>query len=100
MHDELYVYAFAGISDVAEAYLAATKGASSGSQVSQKSIQEKANMYSENLHADHSTAVGKIQDGLQDGQDSSQPQCLLLEFLDANLQLVFSFLFFFSPRCK
>ncbi|XP_016476873.1 uncharacterized protein LOC107798405 [Nicotiana tabacum] len=54
-----------GISDVAEAYVAATKGASSGSQVSQKSIQEKANVYSENLRSDHSTAVGKIQDGLQ-----------------------------------
>lgn len=54
-----------GVSDVAEAYLAATKGASSGSQDSQKSIQEKACVYSGNLRADHSTAIGKIQDGIQ-----------------------------------
>uniref|UniRef100_A0A0V0HNX0 Putative ovule protein n=1 Tax=Solanum chacoense TaxID=4108 RepID=A0A0V0HNX0_SOLCH len=54
-----------GISDVAEAYLVATKGASSGSQDSQKSIQEKANVYSRNLRADHSTAIDKIQDGIQ-----------------------------------
>ncbi|XP_060178131.1 uncharacterized protein LOC132608076 [Lycium barbarum] len=53
------------ISDVAEAYLAAIKGASSGSQDRQKSIQEKANLYSRNLHADHSTSIGKIQDGIQ-----------------------------------
>ncbi|XP_049401319.1 uncharacterized protein LOC125865172 [Solanum stenotomum] len=54
-----------GISDVAEAYLVATKGASSGSQDSQKSIQEKANVYSRNLRADRSTAIDKIQDGIQ-----------------------------------
>ncbi|KAK4377257.1 hypothetical protein RND71_003553 [Anisodus tanguticus] len=54
-----------GISDVAEAYLAAIKGASSGSQDSQKSIQEKANVYSGNLRADHNTATDKIQDGIQ-----------------------------------
>ncbi|KAG5581588.1 hypothetical protein H5410_052215, partial [Solanum commersonii] len=54
-----------GISDVAEAYLVATKGASSGSQDSQKSIQETANVYSGNLRADHSTAIDKIQDGIQ-----------------------------------
>ncbi|CAI9104399.1 OLC1v1003061C1 [Oldenlandia corymbosa var. corymbosa] len=55
-----------GISDVAEAYLAAIKGASSDShEVPQNSIQEKASSFSENLRADHSTALGKIQDGLQ-----------------------------------
>lgn len=50
---------------MAEAYLVATKGASSGSQDSQKSIQETANVYSGNLRADHSTAIDKIQDGIQ-----------------------------------
>ncbi|KAJ8533656.1 hypothetical protein K7X08_006980 [Anisodus acutangulus] len=50
------------LSDVAEAYLAAIKGASSGSQDSQKSIQEKANVYSGDLRAEHNTAIGKIQD--------------------------------------
>ncbi|XP_016475034.2 uncharacterized protein LOC107796745 [Nicotiana tabacum] len=55
-----------GISEVAEAYLAAVKGVSADSQeVPQKSIQEKANAYADNLRADHSTAMGKIQDGLQ-----------------------------------
>ncbi|XP_060168301.1 uncharacterized protein LOC132599101 [Lycium barbarum] len=55
-----------GISEVAEAYLAAVKGVSADShEVPQKSIQEKANAYAENLHAAHTTAVGKIQDGLQ-----------------------------------
>ncbi|XP_038682591.1 uncharacterized protein LOC119983017 [Tripterygium wilfordii] len=56
-----------GISDVAEAYLAAIKATSVDSQevVPQKSIQEKANVYSENLTADKNIAVAKIQDGLQ-----------------------------------
>ncbi|MCD7448040.1 hypothetical protein HAX54_037354 [Datura stramonium] len=52
---------FLGISDVTEAYLAASKGA----QDSQKSIQEKANVYSGSLRADLSTAICKIQDGIQ-----------------------------------
>ncbi|KAG8368309.1 hypothetical protein BUALT_Bualt15G0032200 [Buddleja alternifolia] len=56
-----------GISDVAEAYLAAIKSAASDSQevVPQKSVQEKASAFTEHLRADHSTAVGKVQDGLQ-----------------------------------
>ncbi|XP_047251080.1 uncharacterized protein LOC107840349 isoform X2 [Capsicum annuum] len=55
-----------GITEVAEAYLAAVRGVSADSpEVPQKSIQEKANAYAENLRAAHSTAVGKIQDGLQ-----------------------------------
>ncbi|XP_038706988.1 uncharacterized protein LOC120002338 [Tripterygium wilfordii] len=56
-----------GISDVAEAYLAAIKAASADSQevIPQKSFQEKANVYSENLRADQNTAVAKMQDGLQ-----------------------------------
>uniref|UniRef100_A0A5B6YY55 DUF7798 domain-containing protein n=1 Tax=Davidia involucrata TaxID=16924 RepID=A0A5B6YY55_DAVIN len=55
-----------GISDVAEAYLAAIKGATADSHevLPQKSIQEKANTFSDNLRADQTTAVGKIQDGL------------------------------------
>ncbi|KAK4340279.1 hypothetical protein RND71_041741 [Anisodus tanguticus] len=53
-----------GISEVAEAYLAAVKGVSDSHEVPQKSIQEKANAYAENLRAAHSTAIGKIQDGL------------------------------------
>ncbi|CAN4112288.1 unnamed protein product [Withania somnifera] len=55
-----------GISEVAEAYLAAVRSVSADSpEVPGKSIQEKANTYVENLRAAHSTAVGKIQDGLQ-----------------------------------
>ncbi|XP_058215050.1 uncharacterized protein LOC131326322 [Rhododendron vialii] len=56
-----------GIVDVAEAYAAAIKGASAESQelLPQKSIQEKADSFSENLRSDRTTAVGKIQDGLQ-----------------------------------
>ncbi|EXB63670.1 hypothetical protein L484_027013 [Morus notabilis] len=56
-----------GISDVAEAYMAAIKGASAESHeaLPQKSIQEKANTFSVHLRADQTTAVGKIQDGLQ-----------------------------------
>ncbi|KAL3515240.1 hypothetical protein ACH5RR_022142 [Cinchona calisaya] len=56
-----------GISDVAEVYLAAIKGASSDSHevLPKNSIQEKANSFSENIRTDHSTALGKVQDGLQ-----------------------------------
>lgn len=55
-----------GISDVAESYSAAIKSASAESQgLPQKSIQEKASSFVEHLRGDHSTAVGKIQDGLQ-----------------------------------
>ncbi|KAK9286813.1 hypothetical protein L1049_015218 [Liquidambar formosana] len=56
-----------GISDVAEAYLAAIKGATADSHeaLPQTSIQEKANAVSKHLQADQITAVGKIQDGLQ-----------------------------------
>ncbi|KAJ7946013.1 BAT2 domain protein [Quillaja saponaria] len=56
-----------GISDVAEAYLAAIKGASSDSHevLPQNSIQEKANTFSQHLRADQTTAIDKIQDGLQ-----------------------------------
>lgn len=56
----------AGISEVAEAYLAAIKGASAEShEVPQTSIQDKANGFSERLRVDQTTAVGKIHDGLQ-----------------------------------
>ena len=56
-----------GISDVAEAYAAAIKNASNESQeaLPQTLIQEKANAFSEHLRVDRTTAVGKIQDGLQ-----------------------------------
>ncbi|KAL2254690.1 uncharacterized protein LOC105169582 [Sesamum indicum] len=56
-----------GISDVAEAYLAAIKTAASEAQevLPQKAVQEKTGAYAERLRADHSTAVGKLQDGLQ-----------------------------------
>ncbi|KAK4401603.1 hypothetical protein Sango_0901000 [Sesamum angolense] len=49
-----------GISDVAEAYLAAIKTAASDSQelLPQKSVQEKTGAYAERLRADHTTAVG------------------------------------------
>ncbi|KAA8536157.1 hypothetical protein F0562_028635 [Nyssa sinensis] len=48
-----------GISDVAEAYLAAIKGATADSHevLPQKSIQEKANTFFENLRADQTTAI-------------------------------------------
>ncbi|XWS67981.1 hypothetical protein CRYUN_Cryun04dG0051000 [Craigia yunnanensis] len=56
-----------GISDVAEAYLAAIKSATADSHeaLPQASIQEKANSLSEHLRGDQTTAVSKIQDGLQ-----------------------------------
>lgn len=57
---------FSGISDVAEAYIAAIKGASAESQevLPQTSMQEKANSFSEHLRDDQTTALSKIQDGL------------------------------------
>ncbi|XP_052201977.1 uncharacterized protein LOC127807854 [Diospyros lotus] len=55
-----------GISEVAEAYTAAIKGATSDPKdVLQKPVQEKANTFTSNIRADCTTAVGKIQDGLQ-----------------------------------
>lgn len=56
-----------GISDVTEAYLAAMKGASADSLevLPQTPIQGKANTFTEHLRSDQSTAVDKIQDGLQ-----------------------------------
>ena len=67
----IYIFNFfflnPGISDVAEAYVAAMKGASAESHetLPETSIQEKANAFSEHLRTDQTTAVGKIQDGLQ-----------------------------------
>jgi len=56
-----------GISDVAEAYQAAIKAVTTESQsvVPHASVQEKANAFSENLRADQTTAVCKIQEGMQ-----------------------------------
>ncbi|KAJ4827424.1 hypothetical protein Tsubulata_011073 [Turnera subulata] len=56
-----------GISDVAEAYAAAIKSATADSHenLPHKSIQEKANAFSELLRSDKTAAVCKIQDGLQ-----------------------------------
>ncbi|KOM46195.1 hypothetical protein LR48_Vigan06g150100 [Vigna angularis] len=57
-----------GISDVAEAYQAAIKAVTSESQSvvpHASSVQEKANAFSENLRADQTTAVCKIQEGMQ-----------------------------------
>ncbi|RXH88155.1 hypothetical protein DVH24_042226 [Malus domestica] len=55
-----------GISDVAEAYLAAIKGASEDSHevLPHTSIQEKASSFSKHLRDDQTTALSKIQDGL------------------------------------
>ncbi|KAL3614171.1 hypothetical protein CASFOL_042245 [Castilleja foliolosa] len=56
-----------GISEVAEAYVAAIKGGAADAQDDrpQKSVQEKVSAFTEHIRADHSTAVGKLQDGLQ-----------------------------------
>ncbi|KAF4366873.1 hypothetical protein F8388_013938 [Cannabis sativa] len=56
-----------GISDVADAYVEAMKGVSAESHeaLPPTSLQEKANACTEHLRADRTTAVGKIQDGLQ-----------------------------------
>ncbi|CAA3025024.1 BAT2 domain-containing 1 [Olea europaea subsp. europaea] len=55
-----------GISDVAEAYLAATKSVAVDSQeLPEKSVQKKADMYSESLRTGQSSAIGTIRDGLQ-----------------------------------
>lgn len=49
-----------------EAYLDAIKAASADShETPQKPIQDKVNAFSKDLSADQSTAIGKIQDGLQ-----------------------------------
>lgn len=55
-----------GISDVAEAFAAAIKGATADSNevLPQKPIQEKTRAFSENLRVDQTTAMEKIQDGL------------------------------------
>ncbi|XP_022749176.1 uncharacterized protein LOC111298715 [Durio zibethinus] len=55
------------ISDVAEAYQAAIKSAAADSHeaLPRASILEKANSFSEHLCSDQTTAVSKIQDGLQ-----------------------------------
>ena len=57
---------FTGMSEVAEAYLAAIKGASEESheELLKTSIQEKASTFSKHLHDDQTTALSKIQDGL------------------------------------
>lgn len=56
-----------GIFDVAEAYTAAINGATADSHENfqQSSIQDKVNAFSELLRTDRTTAVSKIQDGLQ-----------------------------------
>ncbi|XP_062092309.1 uncharacterized protein LOC133798123 [Humulus lupulus] len=56
-----------GISDVADAYVEAMKGASAESHeaLPPTSLQEKANAFAEHILTDRATAVGKIQDGLQ-----------------------------------
>ncbi|KAL0454207.1 UNVERIFIED_CONTAM: hypothetical protein Slati_0759900 [Sesamum latifolium] len=56
-----------GISDVAEAYQSAIKSAATDSQevLTQKSVQEKTSAFTERLRSDHTTALGKMQDGLQ-----------------------------------
>ncbi|KAI4376018.1 hypothetical protein MLD38_013818 [Melastoma candidum] len=56
-----------GISDVAEAYLAALKviAANSDEVPPKASIQEKAEAFSEHIRTSQTTAVSKIQDGLQ-----------------------------------
>lgn len=52
---------------MAEAYQAAIKGATADSHevLPQTSIQEKANAFSEHLRGDKTTAINKIQEGLQ-----------------------------------
>lgn len=56
-----------GISDVTEAYQASIKGvtAESPTAVPKTSVQEKASAFSEHLRADQTTAISKIQDGVQ-----------------------------------
>ncbi|KAL9276179.1 hypothetical protein ACSQ67_026280 [Phaseolus vulgaris] len=57
-----------GISDVAEAYQAAIKAVTTESHAvvpHASSVQEKASAFSENLQADQTTAVCKIQEGMQ-----------------------------------
>lgn len=55
-----------GISDVADAYVAAIKSATADSQLlPDKSVEKKADSYCESLRTGQSSAVGKIQDGLR-----------------------------------
>lgn len=54
-----------GISDITESYSAAMKSAAESQGLPEKSIEEKASLFTENLRNDHSTAMGKLQDGLQ-----------------------------------
>ncbi|KAL0356781.1 UNVERIFIED_CONTAM: hypothetical protein Scaly_1363800 [Sesamum calycinum] len=72
-----------GISDVAEAYLAAIKTAASDSQelLPQKSVQEKTGAYAERLRADHSTAVG--QDALAEDVPGGFPTSWIAKLEDS-----------------
>ncbi|XAR72867.1 hypothetical protein NMG60_11019649 [Bertholletia excelsa] len=55
-----------GIADVTEAYMSAIKSPADSQEVlPQNSIQEKASSFSETFRSDQTTAMGKIQDGLQ-----------------------------------
>ncbi|WOH04682.1 hypothetical protein DCAR_0624094 [Daucus carota subsp. sativus] len=65
--DEVSNSFITGISEVAEACSAAIKTATTDSAVflQEKPIEEKTHEFSENLRVDQTTAIGKIQDGLQ-----------------------------------
>ncbi|KAK7273941.1 hypothetical protein RIF29_15009 [Crotalaria pallida] len=56
-----------GISDVTEAYQAGIKGVTAESRtvVPQTSVKEKASAFSEHLRTDQTSAISKIQDGMQ-----------------------------------
>ncbi|CAK8571204.1 unnamed protein product [Lathyrus sativus] len=57
-----------GISDVSEAYQAAIKGVTAESPTDvpkASSVKEKADSFTEHLRADQTTAISKIQDGVQ-----------------------------------
>lgn len=64
---DLILIFWSGLSDVAEAYKAAMKGATADSDelIPEKLIQDKAHTFSENLRTNRTTALSKIQDGLQ-----------------------------------
>lgn len=59
--------AITGISDVNEAYQAAIKGVTAESHTGapKTSVQDKSKAFSEHLKADQTTAIRKIQDGMQ-----------------------------------
>lgn len=65
---KVILFPIAGISDVSETYAAAIKGVAADSKedvLKTSSMQEKASTFNDRLRSDQTTAITKIQEGLQ-----------------------------------